>query len=207
MGYRTHLQKMSMDDFKKVSKMNETELIKYVNKRENEDFTEEEIYLTIKYVGKSLIQIYDVNENFEKEYSKNLFDMESMNNLAKDYGHQLFRIEKEGLLALIELYNEQVKETYKGYQKEIESVLDMENKSLKDEKEAFYVLYDFMRRFDRRVFEFGGDDNYLKDKRNYILDNDTFIVDSELLEYEIFNLVSLYNSFDWENEILIIEAS
>lgn len=33
------------------------------------------------------------------------------------------------------------------------------------------------------------------------------ICDSENLEFEIFNLISLYNTFDFESNVLIVEGS
>ena len=38
-------------------------------------------------------------------------------------------------------------------------------------------------------------------------DKKLIVANSNYLEYEIFNLVSLYNNFDFENNVLIVEAS
>lgn len=203
MSIRTNLQRIKKIDYVNITKMNIVELIEYVNVKDKEKFTEEEVYLTIKYVGDNLLQICDLNNELIEKIKKDFLINEETKDLAKNYGHELFTIDKKGLEEIIEYYRSQVLENFNRDLKKMENIQNKIEKGLPITSSEQYDLINLINKLKRKISDFGGERKH----KFYRLGNKLQLLDSESLEFEIFNLISLYNNFDWENEIMLIESS
>lgn len=213
MSHRTHLQLLTKEEFEIVSNLNsEKEIIDYVNNKNNENFDDDEIYLAIKYLGRDILQI-DFNDSVEKTISKDIFKKKEINDIAKNYGHQLFKIERKDILNIIEYYQKETLSKFHNKIKELNEILLDETKEIVSGKESYYRIRDVVRYFERLLLYFGEkNENKIDIKKsifNIVEKNNgiNVLCDAESLEYEIFNLVSLYNTFDFENNVLIVEGS
>lgn len=220
MSYNTYIQSIDKKDFELISNFKtEKEIIDYVNKKDSENYENDEVYLAIKYLGENVLQITDINNELEKKISKKIFKDVDINKLAKNYGHQLFMIEKNDLLLLIELYQSEILRIFQKRITQLTNILkingETKEKGLVDNKENYYVIKDFIRLFEEKSMDFGyreeGRKKSINNFPNLCLNSNEKKLDvvsnSSFLEYEIFNLVSLYNNFDFDEKILIIEAS
>ncbi len=221
MSYNTNLQVLKKEDLNIIKNLkNEFDIINYVNWKRNDNINDDEIYLAIKYLGKNILQIDYINEELEKSISKKIFINDDLNNLAKNYGHQLFMIEQEDLLLIIKHYQNEILKSFSNNIKKLNSVLklsdDKNEKGLIDNKENFYRIKDIINTFEYKLISFGFREEDRKKIDNYFpnlvlnqnkKDKKLIVANSNYLEYEIFNLVSLYNNFDFENNVLIVEAS
>ena len=191
MGFRTYLKTINKKELKHIYNFSENQIIDYAQKK---DSNLDEIFLVHNEIGECIFQIYDVQKKFIDENHNYLLN-ETTNKLIEDYGQQLFKINKEGLKSLIDFYNEQIKINIQNKINNIEEAIKS-----KDNKEIMYLLEDIKRNHSYHISE-------LEDKSNYILDNKFSIVDSQRLDLEIFNLITLYNNFNWEENILFIQAN
>ncbi len=213
MSHRINFQILTKKEFDIVSNLNnEKEIVDYVNNKNNKNFSYDEIYLAIKYLGKNILQI-DFNDEVEQKISKNIFKKNEINDIAKNYGHQLFKIEKNDILTIIEYYQKQVILNFNKKIKELKEIIKEETKEIICEKESYYKIKDTIRGFEKIIMNFGGrNENEYNLKRSMFNINEknngiNIICDSENLEFEIFNLISLYNTFDFESNVLIVEGS
>lgn len=221
MSYNTTIKSIEKKDFDLIKNFTtEKEIIDYVNLKNNDTIKDDEIYLAIRDIGENVLQIDGINEELEKKISKKIFINDNINNLAKNYGHQLFMIEKNDLLLIIKHYQSEIIRLLSKRINRLNSVLKVDEetkeKGLIDNKENYYVIKDIIKLFDWKMMEFGYREEGRKEINNYFpnlclnkKDDDNYLTvsNSQLLEYEIFNLVALYNNFDFENKVLIIEAS
>ena len=191
MGFRTYLKTINKKELKHIYNFSENQIIDYAQKKDSDL---DEIFLVHNEIGEYIFQIYDVQKKFIDENHIYLLN-ETTNKLIEDYGQQLFKINKEGLKSLIEFYNEQIKINIQNKINNIEDAIKS-----KDNKEIMYLLDDIKTSYFFQISELEG-------KSNYILDDKFLIVDSQRLDLEIFNLITLYNNFNWEENILFIQAN
>lgn len=130
MSHRINFQILTKKEFDIVSNLNnEKEIVDYVNNKNNKNFSYDEIYFTIKYLGKNILQI-DFNDEVEQKISKNIFKKNEINDIVKNYGHQLFKIEKNDILTIIEYYQKQVILNFNKKIKELKEIIKEETKEI-----------------------------------------------------------------------------
>jgi len=182
MGYRNYLGVIPKKEYNKIKKMTKEELFSY----KNEDIED-------GYVGpyKIVDQIYEYGKYCEFEtdnyFSKFFKNKELSNYMLAD--HDFYIVQKEFLEMTINNYNERIK---KYYTKMLDGVEDMlENKAMTFEKQV--ELYDHIRSMSSEWLQL----------TPYKLDGRPSITTSWKYEYEIFELVRIYKTFDWKKNIMV----
>lgn len=189
MGYRIRLSKFPKESFEKYQNATFQELLKICNVDQDDE--------TISQLPeqRELITLQaGINEEFLKTYCKPFFNSYD----PKDHGHDFFIIEKDALLKIIDEYND-----------EIISMLDERIEHL--EKGVHEIeLFNLKQKRDKWSFEICGrklrpyllKDNVLNSDNNL----DGSIVGDGTIEYQIFNLVFIHNTFDWDKDLLILSG-
>ncbi len=210
MGYRNYLGSIPKKEWNKIKRMSLPKLYEFKGKEYDPNFEKD-------YIG-----VYDVVYNrhyelgkyvdvFDPKFYKPIFlNKETQAHFRED--HDFYIVDKEFVKALIEYYSEKVRDYYKKMLSPIfgENPGDKDSgaKFLKtkdapitdDEKTAIYLILDHVRGMGMEW----GVNGWFPDSRPYDIDpkhKDT-IVSSWKYEYAIFQLVHLYRTFDWKNNVM-----
>lgn len=124
---------------------------------------------------------------------------------VEDFFNNFSLIEKAEVRYQI-LTKASLKSLIEQYENEIIEMMDKKLIAYKDDPElAVSDLY--MKRQYWRIDNFPSLKSYKlieeEDRKN---DKDGSITSIELMEYQIFNVVHIYNTFDWENDFLIVSG-
>jgi hypothetical protein len=186
MGYRNYIGSLPRAEYDFIKSFTKEELFKYKNQSLEEDddghigvydVASKELYELGKYSEVGGVKFF--SPVFENEELQKYFDDE----------HDFYIVNKEFLKHVIEHYTQKVKDFYSKLLKGIEH----KDSDKIDSKKA-YELYEHIR---------GNASEWLQ-LTPYNLDNDSDeITTSWKFEYSIFELVRIYKTFDWENEVMI----
>ena len=196
MGYRNYIASIPRKEYDKIKNFNKEELYKYKNEPLDDD---------MGYVG-----VYDIAQTtlyglgkYVDSFPKRLFKPVFLNKeLQKDFTeeHDFYLVGKKFLEAVADLYSNKVKDYYN---KMLEPILtDDKYPRLKDPKE--YDIEDVLKMAEHiksMAFEWGC--SPFSDKPPYNLKNGDAVTTSSKYEYAQFELVRLYKTFDWKNNVLI----
>lgn len=186
MGYRHHLGLIKKEDFKKI------------NQKFIDDLSDCEEYVSIltvmdKLPNEYLLEIgkesdegylfsdkiYEASEDLKESY-------EVMKQLASDYGHDFNILTAEDLIKFIECYFNRIVKYWKHL---VDNSTNMYDSTEPDKKCVKYVK-DLL--------------GWSKFLINTDLEQKWHVQDTWKYEYEIFNLIHILKSFDWDNDLLII---
>lgn len=136
--------------------------------------------------------------NGEKMGGKRFFDLDETNDSVHNSDSEWLLVEKDFLKLVIEDYRSKIKKYYEEMVSVGRFGFPDKNKKIEDlTKEEIAALYN-------HVADMGSDWINPWDTPPYNLDSDDDkITNSWKYEYTIFELVRLYKSVDWENNILV----
>ncbi len=185
MGYRNYIARIKKDEYEKIKNFTKDELYAY----KSEDINDGYIGVYDVSEEKALYELGKYCEFGEKKFFKPVFLNEQ---LQADFQeeHDFFIVGKDFLKHIIEHYNEKVKNFYKELIKDITN----EQVSFKEiPQEVSMKLFHHIH---------GNSMEWIQ-MTPYDLDNGDEVTTSWKYEYAIFELVRIYKTFDWENDIMI----
>jgi hypothetical protein len=208
MGYRNYLGSITKKEHNKIKKFTRAQLYEY----KNEPYDENDPYDT-GYVGvydvctdsKYLYELGKYVDQFDKKFFKPVFLNKDLQKWYEEE-HDFYIVGKEFVEEVIKNYTEKVRTYYremfapfcndigKGF-----SLPDYD-KVTKEDLQKMYIIIDHARSMacEWGVTSFIGDMNPLDmDPEN------EKITTSWKYEYELFELVRIYKTFDWKNKIMI----
>lgn len=206
MGYRNYLGSLPKKEYNKIKRMTIQELYAFKNEVWVEDYSE-------GYVG-----VYDVAYNehyelgkyvdqFDKKFFKTVFkNKETQKHFREE--HDFYLVEKEFVEELIKYYTEKIRTYYKdmlspffeGDKSKAGFMKTKETPMTQEELSGVYKLIDHVRSM---AMEWGVS-GWFEDQVPYNITNpEKDFISSWKYEYSIFNLVILYNTFDWKKNVMI----
>ncbi len=206
MGYRLRLGRFPKDIWETYVKDKDyTQVVKYLETMSCVDENWSDEHYKPLYIPPKYEQLYEIGKYVDYKEGRTPF-------YSFELGEDEFEImSKEGLKVIIEDYHNSVKEFYTKRFNSLggKEAMDINLlKILRDKRKKYYPL-------DKHAFHDILCDQYAmlnewdsKWTIPYYLDEpekekDGAIVRSWKMEYAIFNLVYIYQTFDWENDLLI----
>jgi hypothetical protein len=177
MGYRNYLGKISIDKYNEIKNLNKEELLSYHKLDEDDYLSRREFISEVYELGKYV-------DNFSNDLKSPFFLREELN-LRYNEDSELYLVEKKFFLEVINYYKRKIQTFYAEYAKGIRE----------DNKETISKAN---RHIERMSLEWNSFDNTVIN-----LDNPEQITGSWMYEYAIFQLVYLYNTFNWETDKLV----
>jgi tRNA G10 N-methylase Trm11 len=183
MAYRTYIGYITNNKYRIINKIETSDdLKKFLNLEEIYDFFDE--ITTIDEISDEALHL--------KKESQNFFLNKELNNEINE-GYDLFIINKEKLLKLIEIYEKLIKDFYKN---KFEEIMEIKNKEEDIEyafEKAMYIIKQNILQWERTPLD--------KSENNYNMCKSLYTI-----EYNIFDLLNLYKNFDFDNNQLVIYA-
>jgi hypothetical protein len=207
MGYRNYLGSLPKREYNKIKKFSLKELYEYKNEEWSDD----------PYNKPGHVGVYDIAYNehyelgkyidsFDKKFFKPVFkNKETQKHYVEE--HDFFVVQKEFVEELINDYSEKVKNRYKELLNPffsekgdvISDFLKKENSPItEEERKQIYLLISHVKDM---AMEWGVT-SFLKNILPYDLEGEN-LISSWKYEYEIFELVRLYKTFDWKRNVMI----
>lgn len=221
MGYRNYIGSLPKKEYEQIKNFTKEELFKFKGETDEDpqmnhvgvyDIAYNEIYALGKYV-----------DEFPKEFFKPVFLNKELQKYFADE-HDFYLVGKEFLAKVIECYGDKVREIY---EKMISPFFD-EQGNPSDFLNAIKSEYKSGPGLDKDyTFDFSnisqGEQNGLKamiehvksmgaewgvrcwmeNRRPYNLEKEGIITHSWMYEYAQFQLVHIYKTFDWDNNVVI----
>lgn len=186
MSFRYKLGKIEKKHQDKYKHLNYDEVCNLVNTTSEPDFS---LYSLPEHSEFLIIDLPNMDDHYFKTFF-NKFNLD-------EYGYEFKIMTKEGLEHLIDHYNEQIISTLNS---------DIEYIQNNNEKGKELAIGLFQRKLDKWKLEVAG-----RKIRPYILNKDNkkeqnLIISDDSYEYDIFNLVFIYNNFNWDNDYLILNG-
>jgi len=212
MGYRNYIGLIPKKEYNKIKSLNRTQLYEYYNKNIDDDYIGVYDLCTILYgFGKY------ANFNPPKNSSKPFFKQKEIHNYYNG-DNELFIVNKYFLLYIIDTYKERIKKYYNDMVTPFFGTKD----TIFDKTEPSLFLNSIKTEYGKHTFDF----SLITEEEQTALfkifehirsmriewtclspinldDNQNQITDSWKYEYNIFELVRIYKSFDWKRNILI----
>lgn len=190
MSYRIHLKKLSNENYLNVKNLN------------SENFDEglyEKIFDILSPISSNLIEISPLTINQEND--KKFFNENILQNIMSQEGGLYLLINKEDLKLIIKETQKLVAD-YKKTQND--KIVDFFNN--KDEELGREVLSELYNENNKKIHELGESELSLKGNYSSLHIEDDFdtLVSSSFYEYELFNLIHIYKTFDWENDKMFL---
>lgn len=193
MGYRNSIASIPREEYNKIK-----------------NFTKEELY---EHKGVSLddyVGVYDVAQNelhemgkYVDEFPKRLFKPVFLNKeLHKEFTeeHDFYLVGKKFLEKVITDYGQKVKDYYNKMLKDC--LTDEKYPRLKDPKEIpSQSIYSILKHIESMSYEWGC--TPFSASFPYDLEKGDRVTTSSKYEYVQFELVRLYKTFDWKNNVMI----
>jgi hypothetical protein len=208
MGYRNYLGSLPKREYNKIKNFSLKELYEYKGEEWSDD-----PYDMPGYVG-----VYDIANNqhyelgkyvdeFPKEFFKPVFkNKETQEHFVEE--HDFYIVQQEFVLHLINHYTELVRNYYRkllndffeGTKPKAEFMITKDSPITSDELSSIYKLIDHVRDMAIEWSVTG----WFSDTVPYNVNlEDSKIVSSWKYEYEIFELVRIYKTFDWKKNVMI----
>lgn len=215
MGYRTYLAILPKKKYNKIKRYNKKEWYKY-----NNVSLDENDWVGVWEIGEPIYELGKYVKPFDKKLFKPVF-LNKQLQAEYEENHDFYKVSPKFLKEIINRYTENIRSYYS----------DIINIFYKDEKciSDFYnsknydwinnkCTFDFSKITDeeqtalykciKHVLDMGkewGMGSYPKqsNRNPYILKKDSSIISSWKYEYEIFELVRIYNYFNWKKYVMI----
>jgi hypothetical protein len=200
MGYRNYISSISRKEYDVIKNFTREELYKY----KKEDL--EEGYVSIRDVlDGDLYELGKYVDKFPKRVFKSFFvDKATQDYFTKEREGELYLVGKKFLENVIVTYGLKIQTYYKDLLKDL--LTDEKYPVLKDPKEynseSIYKLADHV---NRMAAEWGC--SAFSDKMPYNLKTGDAVTTSWKYEYVQFELVRIYKTFDWKNNVLVYYGS
>lgn len=203
MGYRHKIGKMPKELFNRIKDVqSKKELFTLLNKEWKEDVEDEDTQWENRYLGSYEItkEIFElgkyVDDAYLKPFSSRIFSNEDLHNEynpTESYEGTFYVLSREGFKAIIQDYHKKIYNYFKGLQEGTEDIKG--------------YLFDKVYEWDQPIHMGNHQVNpYFLDEYEVTDPHYQTVVRSWKYEYEIFELVRLYKSIDWENEVVTITA-
>lgn len=184
MGYRNYIGKLPKEKWEKIKDLNEKELKTFINSGDDEE------YLGKRDIG--VVELYELGKYCDYDYKEFLgefFTDKDTNYLFHNEDTEFYLVKDKQFLAnIIHDYNQKVMEYYEKMLKNY----DRQNISNLTQSEIFEG-FEHLRSM------------YFEWMHNFVYDLEVpdKITSSWKYEYAIFELIRIYKSFDWENDVMI----
>jgi Ni,Fe-hydrogenase I large subunit len=213
MGYRNYLAKLSKKEYNKIKKYNKKQWYKYNN-------TPLDDWVGVYKIGKPIVELGKYVNSFDEKLFNPVFLNEKLQKNYED-NSELYIVGKRFLEILIDRYAENIRSNYSNminiFYKDGKCISDFYNSKKYDWIDN-KCTFDFSKITDEEQTALYNCINHLLDmgrewgicsypnqsNRNpYILKKDSLIISSWKYEYAIFELVRIYNSFNWKKCVMI----
>ena len=189
MGFRNNIALLSRERYELIKDMTMDEINLWWSKETGEKPDEDgDVYVPIYKLSREVFELGKYCElDYLKPYRKDIFSNKEFN---KDCNtdHDFYIIGKEGYEAVIEWFRNRIQSCY-------ESILKQDPNDINEGRVD--TVEDFLK---KRIRDWKG--KYIK-PYDINLDRE-HIVSSWEYEYEIFELVRVYKSIDWDKEVIVI---
>ena len=195
MGYRNYIASIPREEYNKIKNFTKEELYKYKNEPMDEmgyvgvyDIANTSLYGLGKYV-----------DEFPKKFFKPVFTNKELQNSFTEE-HDFYLVGKKFLEGVLNMYGLKVKDYYNEMLKDC--LTDEKYPKLKDPNEIpSQVIFKILKHVESMSFEWGC--SKFSDLMPYDLKKGDAITTSWKYEYAQFELVRIYKTFDWKNNVLI----
>ena len=194
MGYRNYIATMPKTEHDKIKNYSKKELYAYKNEKIEDgyvgvyDIAEKPLYELGKYV-----------DEFDKKYFSPVFNNKDLQKEMTDE-HDFYIVEKDFLEAVIIRYGLKVRNYYNEMLKDF--LTNEKYPKLKDiskvPSESIFKIVEHVRDMS---FDWGC--SVFSDRMPYDLEKGDAVTTSWKYEYAQFELVRIYKTFDWDNNIMI----
>lgn len=197
MGYRTYIGKISKTEWEKITDLSREEFYKL----HDEDI--EDGYVSMREMCEELYEFGKYTEFDDSKFYTPFFrNTETQKYYSSD--HDLHIVGKDFFEHVINHYVGLIKKYYENL---LKSFWDSENRDFNlkniDTPEGKKSTIDCVQHCRSLALEWGVT-NWFTERPPFNLESDTqTITTSWKYEYSIFELVRLYKTFDWENDLLI----
>jgi hypothetical protein len=208
MGYRNYLGTLPKADYETIKDMTLEEFYKHKGYTYHEDPDELEDWVSHRDVVKTeLVELGKDVDSFDKKFFTPFFSDAKLNKQFDNSDTQFVKVEKEFLAELIEYYAKKVRSYYQKILEPFKNPSgeykpDFLNELVLNDSSKAGVLGLF-----RHVQDMAGEwgiGGYLgEEQRPYSLDPEREMISSWKFEHSIFQMVSIYRNFDFENNVLI----
>lgn len=211
MGYRTHIASMPKTEHDKIKNFTKEKLFKHYKIKSDD-------YLGVYEIAKNeLYEFGKYTEFDDKKYYKSVFKNRKLQRYYTEEG-DFYIVEKKFLKHIIEHYTEKIKSYYDKmiipfYNKEKPSKFLSTIKSEYDKDLEYKYVFDFSKITQDEQTQLFKMVEHIRDMRSewgnrfglfaYDLDNGDQVTRSWKYEYSIFELVRIYKTFDWKNNVMI----
>ena len=211
MGYRTYIGSLPKEEHEKIKGMGLKELFAHMGEEWSDDREERGYISTSDIAANELHELGKYVDQFDPSLFSPVFEKEETQGYFSEE-QDFHLVGKEFLEAVINMYRDNVRRNYKNI---LESLYDETGKPkapfLRDinspimNKAEIHGIHDALQQVKSMASEWGiatwgqMDDGDVP----YRLDRGDEITNSWKYEYVIFELVRIYKSFDWENNIMI----
>jgi len=195
MGYRNYIASLPKDEYENIKDFTEEELQEYKSEP-MDDYPSVGVY---DLAPKKLIELGKYVDRFPEELQNPFFTNKK---LQEDYtiDHDLYVVGKEFLEVVIEHYTEKVRTYYDDMLKNV--MTDEKYPRIKDPDECESTdLYKIVEHVRNMSYEWGY--AHMDGNKPYNLELGDSVTTSWKYEYEIFEMVRVYKSFDWENNVMV----
>ncbi len=209
MGYRNYIGSLSKREYNKIKRFTLKEVFDYKGEILDEKNPDDNGYVgPYDMVDQKHFELGKYVDKFPKKLFKSFFkNKETQKNFLVD--HDFYVVEKEFLLAVIERQRDYIRSHYKtlldpffGDKGETKAAFmsKKENPITDKELTAIYLLLDHVRSMGLEW----GVTSWFPDQVPYnAQEGSEETVSSWKYEYAIFQLVQLYNNFDWKRRVMV----
>lgn len=188
MGFRNYISFMPKEEYEQIKDFTKEELFAYKNAVS--EFEDEEPYISVDDFG---VELHGFGKycDFTTEFHQPVFT----NKETQDYflvDNDFYRVNKEFLASIIEVYRLKIKTYYKEL---VDGITNDNIDSLPNEK-----VYEMFIHIRSMYHEWNP---FIESVVPYNLHEGDEVTVSWKYEYVIFELVRIYKTFDWENNVMI----
>lgn len=213
MGYRTYIGKLSKSEYDEVKDLTKEELFKRFNEEQ------EDGWVGPYEIAKILYEFGKYTEFDDNKFYKPFFTNEDLQNWYVEE-HDFWVVGKDYLEHIINYYRDKIRTYYKEMLEPFHTENELTSKFLNsikkhygyskdkytfdlslitdEEQTALFKLIEHIRSMGREW----GAYSFLN-MQPYDLEDGPEVTTSWKYEYNIFELVRIYKTFDWENDILV----
>jgi hypothetical protein len=208
MGYRNYIGSLPKKEYNKIKNFSLKEIYEYKNEEWSDDPYDMPGYVSVYDIAYN--QHYELGkyvDSFDKKFFKPVFkNKETQKHFVEE--HDFYIVQPEFILHVIEHYTKLVKDYYKnllndfydGDKPKAEFMTSKDSPITEQEMSSIYLLIKHARDM---ALEWGVS-GWFEDTLPYDVDlSNSRLVSSWKYEYEIFELVKIYKTFDWKRNVMI----
>lgn len=222
MGYRTYIGFLPKEEYDKLKGMTLKELFDYKEEIYNEEDPDDNGHVGVYDLGTELYEFgkytdftppeTSVKQFFEKEDTKEYYSSDNdLHIVTKDFlayiiDYYSLKVQKYQQDMLVPFFPDVIKEKYSKQHSEFLNSAKSEYKLLGEEhtfdfskitQEEQNAIYKIIEHMKQMHFD------WAHNRRPYNLERGTAVTNSCKYEYSVFELVRIYKTFDWENNVMI----